>query len=259
MDEWWQRVNQYFLDYGQRILGALLILAVGWLVIRFLMGPLRLWLARSQFNPLVGSFLVNSARAILLFAVILGALNQLGVQTASLVTLLGAVALAVSLSLQGSLANFASGLVVLSFRMVRVGDWIETGDVRGRVTELLPFHAVLVTLDNQRVTLPNSLLTTAAVRNQSALPTRRAEWALPLTARDDLAAVKEALRKRLLADNRILGDPPPQLYVKDWADDKRVLAVAGWCVTADYPAVQQELLEVLGLALEEYRRGSSDQ
>src|SRR5690349_2463368 len=122
MYEVWLRIEQLAMDYGGRVLAAVLILAVGWVLIRFLVGPLRRVLERSHFDPSVTSFLVNSARTILLFAVLLGVLNQLGVETASRLTLLGAVALAVALSLQGSLANFASGLVVLSFRIVRVGD-----------------------------------------------------------------------------------------------------------------------------------------
>jgi small conductance mechanosensitive channel len=250
MGDFWDAVEPVVRDYGGRVVAALLILAVGWAVIRFLIGPLRRALDRSHLGPSVTSFLVNSARTILLFAVLLGILNQLGVETASLLTLLGAVALAVALSLQGSLANFASGLVVLSFRIARVGDIIETGDIRGRVVELLPFHAVLITADNQRVTLPNTILTTAAVRNHSALATRRVEWTLPVPAQDNLAAVKEALRSRLLTDPRILPEPAPQIYVTEWAAYKRVLTVTAWTSTADQTAVQQEMLERLGMSLE---------
>src|SRR5262249_58081401 len=114
--------------------------------------------------------------------------------TASLLALLGAAGLAVALSLQGALANFASGLVLLAFRMVRLGDQIEVGDVRGRVREMLPFHVVLETADNQRITVPNTLLTNGPVRNHSALPDRRVQWTLPVSGRADLAAARAALR-----------------------------------------------------------------
>jgi small conductance mechanosensitive channel len=164
------------------------------------------------------------------------------------------MALAVSLALQGSLANFASGLVVLSFRIVRVGDLIETGDIKGRVVELLPFHAVLVTADNQRVTVPNTILTSSSVRNHTSLPTRRAEWNLQLSSQDDLAAVKEALRARLTSDARILTDPAPHFYVKEWTEDKRMLVVSAWTATADHSTVQQDLLEVLGRAVQQLRQ-----
>jgi small conductance mechanosensitive channel len=254
MDDVWQALEQFLRNYGGRLAGAVLVLAAGWLLLRYLVGPLRRMLARSRVEPLAASFLVNSARTMVLFAVLLAVLNQLGVETTSLLTLLGAVALAVSLSLQSSLANFASGLIVLWFRIVRVGDQIEVGDVKGRVVELLPFHAVVVTADNQRVTVPNTQLTGTAVRNHSTLPTRRAEWALPVAADDDLAAVKQALEARLRADQRVLQEPPPQAYVKEWAPDKKTVAVTAWTATADHPAVQQEMLEALGASLEELRR-----
>jgi small conductance mechanosensitive channel len=254
MHDFWQSLHQLVEDYGGRVLAAVLILAVGWMVIRFLIGPLRGLLERSNLDPSVTSFVVNSARTMLLFAVLLGVLHQLGVETASLLTLLGAVALAVALSLQGSLANFASGLVVLSFRIVRVGDLIETGDIRGRVLELQPFHVVLVTADNQRVTLPNTLLTTAAIRNHTFMTMRRVEWTLPVPAALDLAAAKDTLRARLLAEARIATDPAPQIFVKEWLDDKRIVTVTAWADTAHYAAVQQDLLEPLGLSLEELRK-----
>jgi small conductance mechanosensitive channel len=248
MEELWQKLQPQAVHYAGRILGAVLILILGWLVLRFLVGPLRKLLGRSRLDPSVASFLANSARTILLVVVILALLQELGVETTSLLTLLGAAGLAVALSLQNSLANFASGLLVLSFRMVRVGDLIEVGDVRGRVADLLPFYVVVDTLDNQRITVPNTLLTSGAVRNNTILPARRVGWALPVPAAADLAGLKEALRARLLADPRVLKEPAPLLYVQEWGLDKHVLAVAAWAATADYLAVQQQLLEELGRA-----------
>jgi small conductance mechanosensitive channel len=255
----WQVVEANLVEYAGRALGVLLILGLGWLALRFLVAPLRRLLERSRFDPTVASFLTSSARSVLVVVIALGMLQQLGVQTASLLTLLGAAGLAVALSLQGSLANFASGLLLLSFRTLHVGDQIELGDIRGRVAELLPFHVVLITVDNQRVTVPNTLLTSSAVRNHSALPIRRAQWLLPLLANDDVAVVKPALQTRLQADERILSEPAPQLYIQEWTEVRRLLAVAAWTRTADYLAVQQELLESLGLRLEELRRAPSRQ
>jgi small conductance mechanosensitive channel len=243
-------------DFVGRLIGAALILGAGWLALHFLVGPLRRLLERSRIDPSAASFLANTIRTALLAAVILGVLSQLGVQTASLLTLLGTAGLAVALSLQNSLANFASGLLVLAFRMVRVGDSIELGDVRGRVAEMLPFHIVLVTADNQRITVPNTMLTSTAVRNNSALPMRRVQWTVPVAAGDDLNAVKEALRERVLADPRILRDPAPQLHVQEWTEDRRLVVVQAWTATTDYQAVQQDLTESLGARLAELRRGA---
>jgi len=254
MDEFWHTVRGPVLEYGPRALGALVILVAGWLAVHYLVTPLGRLAVRSRFDPSVASFLVNSARIVLLVVVFLGVLQQLGIQTASLLTLLGTAGLAIALSLQGSLANFASGLLVLSFRMVRLGDLVEVGDARGRVAEMLPFHVVLVTADNQRITVPNTLLTNGAVRNHTTLPTRRAQWTLPVAPDADLAAVKEALRARLRADPRILQDPAPNVYVQEWTQDKRTLLVTAWTATADYQEVQQEMLEALVTTLEGLRR-----
>jgi small conductance mechanosensitive channel len=257
MEALWQAFTAAATDYVGRILGALLIVAVGWLAVRFLTARLRPALERHRFDPLVVSFLVNSVRAAILAVVVLGVLGQLGVQTTSLLALAGTVGLAVGLSLQGSLANFASGILVLAFRSVRIGDFIEVGDVRGRVAEMLPFHVVVVSADNQRITLPNTLLTNGAVRNHSAMPTRRAQWTLPLTPTDDLEAVKTALRARLVEDKRVLTDPAPEVYVQEWGAQQRTVVAAAWTKTGDHAAVQQELLEALGLRLEETRRAKA--
>jgi small conductance mechanosensitive channel len=246
----WEHINAWLREYAGRGAGAVLILLLGWIAIRLLIGPLRQVLGRSRLDVSVASFLVNSARTAILLAVLLAVLQQFGLETTSLLTLLGTAGLAVALSLQGSLANFASGLLILAFRTVRIGDSIEVGDVRGRVSEMLPFHIVVETLDNQRITLPNTLLTSGPVRNNTYLPSRRVQWSLPIGPGDDLDAVKAALRTRLQEDSRIHKEPPPQIFMQEWAGDKRTMAVAAWTATADYLAVQQELLEELGKSIE---------
>jgi small conductance mechanosensitive channel len=248
-----EELDRRLVEFSLRLIGALLIVAVGWVGLRFLIGPVRRWMERSRLDASVAAFLANSLRSLIIVAIVLGVLQQFGVPTASLLTLLGAIGLAVALSMQGSLANFASGLLVLSFRMVRVGDLVEIGDIRGRVTDLLPFHVVLVTLDNQRVTIPNTVLTNGPVRNHSALPTRRVQWMLPLAPGDYVVAVKEAIRARLRADSRILAEPAPQLFVQEWAAEKRGLTVLAWTRTEDAVAVQQDLLEELGSDVEKSR------
>src|SRR5262249_24408247 len=115
---------------------------------------------------------------------------------------------------------------------------------------MLPFHVVLETPDNQRITVPNTLLTNGPVRNNTYLPARRVQWTLPIGGRDDLDAVKAALRTRLQVDSRIHKEPPPRIYVQEWTTDKRTLLVMAWTATADYLDVQQEMLEELGKSVE---------
>jgi small conductance mechanosensitive channel len=254
----WEHTPDWVREYSLRLAGAVLILLVGWLANRLLIGPLRGVLSRSRLDVSLTSFLVNSARTAVLLFVLLAILQQFGLETTSLLTLLGTAGLAVALSLQGSLANFASGLMVLAFRTVRIGDYIEVGEVRGRVSEMLPFHIVVETLDNQRITVPNTLLTTGPVRNNTYLAARRVQWTLPIGVAEDLGAIKAALRACLQADGRIQKEPPPMIYVQEWATDKRILAVSAWTATADYVAVQQEFLEELGKCVVAAQRSSRD-
>ncbi len=256
MERFWQHLDPQIVDFSIHLLGALVILVFGWFLLRLLRSPMRRLLERGRFDPSGSSFLVGSISSVLMVVVLIAVLQQLGVQTASMVTLLGAVGLAVALSLQGSLANFAAGVLLLSFRVVRVGDRIEVGDVRGRVVEMLPIYVVVVTDDHQRVTLPNTLLATGPVRNHSTLPERQARWSLPLTPADDLDAVKAALAAQLRADDRVLPEPAPRLFVQEWDEGKRVLAITAWARTAEQPGVQEEMLEKLGRALEAVRRAT---
>jgi small conductance mechanosensitive channel len=249
----WQNIPPWVREYAVHLAGAVFILLLGWGANRLLVGPLRRLLDRSRLDVSVASFLVNSARTALLLVVLLAVLQQFGLETTSLLTLLGTAGLAVALSLQGSLANFASGLLLLAFRTVRVGDSIEVGDVRGRVSEMLPFHIVLETPDNQRITVPNTLLTNGAVRNNTYLAVRRVQWTLPVGGNKDLEAIKSALRARIQADPRIHTEPQPQMYIQEWTADKRTLIVMAWTATADYLAVQQEMLEELGKTLDGVR------
>lgn len=250
MDGLWQELRQWAGAYAGHVARAAIILLVGVLALRYLVNPLRRLLERGRVTGTTASFLANTARGLLLAVIAIGVMQQLGVETTSLLTVLAAAGLAVALSLQNALANFTAGLLLLSFRMVRVGDVIDVGGLRGRVSELFPFHVVLITEDNQAVTVPNTMLTGGGVRNFTALPLRRAQWSLALGPGADLAAAKEALLARLRADPRVLREPPPRAFVREWGDDKRVLAVQAWTSAADHPAVQEEMLEALGLALE---------
>ncbi len=254
MDRFWEVFWVSVYPWLWNGFGAVLILVVGLLVLRYLMPPLRRGLERSRMEPSLVSFLTNSVRGILLVVIGIGILQRLGVPTGSLLTVLAAAGLAVALSLQNTLANFTAGLVLLSFRLLRVGDLIETGTIRGRVAEIFPFHVVLITSDNQVVTVPNTQLMAASFRNASTLPTLRVQWTLAVCASDDLKSLREKLRERLLADPRIHREPPPRVLVQEWSDDKRLLAIQAWTSAAEAPLVQEELLEPLGLALETLRQ-----
>ena len=254
MDAFWQGLMQSAPVYAGHIVGALVILLVGFLAMRFLMAPLRRLLTRSRVEASTASFLTNTVRGLLLVAIGIAFLQQLGVESASLLTVLAASGLAVALSLQNTLANFAAGLLLLFFRLARIGDVIETIGFRGRITDLLPFHVLLLTEDNEVATVPNSALIGSGFRNLTAHATRRVQWTLTLRNTDDLDAVRAALCGRLLVDQRLLKEPPPRVLVQEWREDTRVLTIQAWAEVGRYREAQEELLEPLGRALEEVRR-----
>lgn len=257
MDQIWQDLRSQAHLYGGRIAGAAVILALGFVALRYLIVPFRRLLERGRVEASTASFLANSTRGLLFVVIVIGVLQQFGVETTSLLTVLAAGGLAVALSLQNALANFTAGLLLLSFHMLRVGDVIESGALRGRVTDILPFHVVLIGDDNQTLTVPNSTLTNSGFANLSARPTRRVQWLLTLRPGDDLEAAKAALCARVSADARVLREPSPRAFVQEWTDDKRVVAVQAWAATADHQAVREELLEPLGLVLEGLRSRAS--
>jgi small conductance mechanosensitive channel len=236
--------------------GALVLLVLGWLVYRLLFRPIRRMLERSRLGPIVVGYLAALIQTAFAIVLILAVLHQLGVQTVSLVTLLGAAGLALALSLQGVLSNFTSGLLLFSYRMFRVGDLIEVGELRGRVSEMLPFHLVLTTPDNQKIMVPNSMLTGGAVRNNSAFPHRRVQWTLAIKPQDELSVVREALRTCLLGRAGVLAEPPPHIHVQEWTDDKRVLAITAWTSPENVDNLRNDTLEELGRCLEDVRKNS---
>ena len=253
MEDILPQLEKFWQDHGTRIVNVLLVLVIGGVFLRRTVGVLREGLSKTKLDPTVASFLTNTVQSVLVVVLVFVLLQALGMQMGSLLTLLGTAGVAVALALQSSLANFAAGLLLLSYRLVRVGDLIEVGDVQGRVTELLPFHVVLVAADNERITLPNSLLTTGAVA-QSHVPGNAAG---PLGTGSD-AAGQPGFRegrtpRRLLEDGRILQTQPLDVFVKEWSEDRRVLVVQAWTKTADQEAVQQGLLEELGAVLESIR------
>jgi small conductance mechanosensitive channel len=252
MSELWVKMESHLPSWGAHLLAVAILLLAGWLFSRYLVGWLFRALVRVGVAAGAVSFLTNTVRAMVLCAVILSVLQQLGVETTSMLALLGAGGAALFLSLQGFMVNFAAGLVLLGQRLMRLGDTIEVGDVRGRVVEMQTFHVVVETAESVRVSVPNGMLMNNPFRNHSLLPRRRVQWLLPLPGGIDLAALKEALGARLQEDPRILAEPRPALFLREWAPDKVTLAVQAWTATADAQAVQDELLEGLGKVAESH-------
>ncbi len=233
--------------YGPNLLGALVTLVVGWWVTRALTGFLRRLLSRRSVDPTLSGFLANVCFMALMTMVIIAAIGRLGVQTTSFVAILGAAGLAVGLALQGSLGNFASGVLIILFRPFKAGDVVDVAGVNGQVEEVDVFATTLRTPDNKRIIVPNGAITNGNIVNYTALPTRRIDLAIKIGFGEDVVRAKQTIERLIAQDARILQEPAPVVAVSQLADSGVVLTVLPWVQTQDYAKVQWDLTERIKL------------
>jgi small conductance mechanosensitive channel len=225
---------------------AAAILLAGWLAAGWAERAVAAALRRVKAgDAMVNSFFASLARWALLVVVALAALERLGVQTTSVVAMLGAAGLAVGLALQNTLASLAAGVMLLLFRPFKVGDAIECGTVAGTVQAVSLFHVDLVTADNIRVVTPNALLWGAALRNLSALPTRRLALTVPVPYPADAEAAVARLQSLLAAEPRVAAEPAPTVAMARFTDKATEIEVQLWCDTADLAALKADLMAAL--------------
>lgn len=233
------------LGWSGRLLAALLILLIGWWLARRIAAGLQRVLVRGGADPLLGSFLRNLVFVLLLALVVVGALDRAGVPTASLLAALGAAGLAIGLALQGSLSNLAAGVLLMAFRPFRVGDSIEVGAVSGVVQNVSLMQTFLLTADNREVILPNAKVAGDVIVNVNARGTRRVDLAVAVAHEADLAQAIELARALAVADARVLKQPAIEVAVVQLVESGVQLAVRVWTKSADYGAVQSDLLRAI--------------
>lgn len=236
-------LQQYAITYGQNLIGALLIFIIGKWVSKRLKSLLERVLEKAKIDKTLISFGGNIAYALLLTFVVIAALGRLGVQTTSLAAIIGAAGLAIGLSMQGSLANLASGVMLLIFRPFKIGDFIEAGGVNGTVRDINIFTTTLTTGDNKRVIIPNASVSSGSITNYSAEKTRRIDLVFGCGYDDDIKKVKDTLIKIVSADKRVLKDPAPKIAVTELADSSVNFVVRPWVKTEDYWNVKFDLTE----------------
>ncbi len=243
--EVWTMVQTTGVDLGINLVTAIVIFFVGkWIVSLVVKGMLKA-MQKGDMDITLRRFVANLARMLLMLFVIIAAIHQLGIQTASLIALLGAAGLAVGLALQGSLSNFAAGVLIVLFRPYKVGDWIEGGGVSGAVEEVQILTTVLKTGDNKRVIIPNSQIMGTTITNYSANETRRVDLVVGVSYGDDLDKVRTELEGLVAADERILKDPTVTIAVSELADSSVNFVLRPWVKTADYWGVYFDLTEAI--------------
>jgi small conductance mechanosensitive channel len=231
------KAQELITFYGLKVIAAIAIFVIGRYVAIAVRGVLRRTLRKSAVDETLVTFVVNVAYTLLLAFVVIAALGQLGVQTASFVAVVGAAGLAIGLALQGSLANFAAGVLMIIFKPFKAGDYIEAGGIAGTVEGLSIFTTELKTPDNKKVIVPNAKITSDNIVNYSAKDQRRIDIVAGVSYRDDLDKVRQVLKGILDEDERILKDPAPTIGVLALADSSINFAVRPWVKTGDYWAV----------------------
>lgn len=254
-----ESIEQYFqsidtatlMAWGWRLVAALLIFLIGRWVAKLVRNGVKGVMTRRGLDEMLVGFLGAILYSILLVAVIIAAVGQLGIQTTPLVAVLGAAGLAIGLALQSSLGNFASGVMLVLFRPFTKGDYVEAGGTSGTVDEVGIFTTVLNTPDNRRVIVPNGQITNDTITNYSAHTTRRIDLIIGVSYDDDLRVARETIDRTIRAHDKVLDDPEPIVWVMDLADSSVNFAVRPWVQAADYWQVRNELLEQLKVALED--------
>jgi small conductance mechanosensitive channel len=224
----------YATDYGLRIVFALVIFVVGKWIAGMVRRLCRRAMERANVDPVLVGFLSNIAFYLLIVAVIITAISQLGIQTTSFVAVLGAAGLAVGLALQGSLSNFASGVLIILFRPFKVGDFVEAGGVMGTIDEIGILVTNMHSPDNKGIVVPNSQIMGGTITNFNAHETRRCDMVFGISYQDDIDKAKAILLQIIEADARCLKEPAPQVAVSELADSSVNFVARPWVKASDY-------------------------
>ena len=238
-------------DWAIKIAIAIAIFIVGKIVARILANVVQGALRRGKTDEMLVRFLGNITYGVLLVAVILAAVDSLGVNVTSLMAILGAAGLAVGLALKDSLGNFAAGVMIIIFRPFKIGDYVEAGGAAGTIDEIGLFATLMHTPDNKRIIVPNGSIIGGNITNVSALPTRRVDMVFGISYDDNIGQARDIIQALLDADERVLDDPAPTITVGELGDNSVNLNVRPWVNAADYWSLYWYLLENVKVKFDE--------
>ena len=245
--EFTKELMAYLIEVGSNIglslILAIAILVIGRQIVKILIRVITVALEKSKTEHTVRIFVTNLLNTLLMIVVFIAAINQLGIETTSIIAILGAAGLAIGLALQGSLANFAAGILIVVYRPYKVGDYIEAGSHAGTVKDIQIFSTVLTTPDNKIVVVPNGSIMNGSIVNYSGQKTRRIDIIASCSYEDDIDKVKLVLEDIIKNESRILKDPKPQIAVSELADSSVNFIVRPWVNSSDVLSVKYSLLE----------------
>lgn len=222
------------LSFCVSLMGALAFLFIGFWVSKLIVKALRKMMVRKNSDPGLISFVSSLANIALKIMIIISVMGMVGIQMTSFIAVLGAAGIAIGMALQGTLSNFASGVMILIFKPYKVNDYIEAQGVAGVVKEIQIFNTIITTVDNKTIIVPNSALATNLLTNYSKQDKRRVDWTVGVTYGTDFKVARDSIMRILEADSRILKDPAPFISIIELADSSVNIVVRAWVNTPDY-------------------------
>jgi small conductance mechanosensitive channel len=236
--------------WGLKILAGLAILLLGRMVAGVVRKGVRRTLSRAHFDPTLTPFIANLVYAVMMVGILYGAASAVGIPMTGFVAIIGAAGLAVALAFQGTLSNFSSGVMLLTFRPFKVGDFVDAAGVAGTIDEIGVFTTTMATPDNVRIVIPNSAIAGATIKNFSANEDRRVDLVMGVSYDDDLNLAMDVINRVLTAEERVLNDPAPVVAVSELGASSVDFVVRPWVKAADYWDVRWTLTKTLKEELE---------
>ncbi|WP_284653660.1 mechanosensitive ion channel family protein [Flavobacterium terrisoli] len=241
--EYVEQFMTLLIDYSPKLISALIILFVGLYVIRLINRLVRRIMIRRELDPTLSKFLADSLLWALRVLLFISFISKLGIETSSFVAILGAAGLAIGLSLQGSLSNFAGGMLIILFKPFRVGDTIEAQGVIGTVLEIQIFVTKLITGNNQTIFIPNGVLSNGVITNNSMQGNRRADLLFSLSYDTNIKTAKDIVMQVMQNHPKVLKNPAPTVVVRGLTDSAVQLSVRPWAKNIDFSEMSSDILE----------------
>lgn len=246
-----EQAPDLILTYGTQIAMALVIFIIGKWAARLVANAMINTMNKKEVDTTISKFVGSIIYTTLFAFVIIAALGQIGIQTASFVAIIGAAGLAVGFALQGSLSNFASGVLLILFRPIRTGDFVEAAGESGVVEEIGIFNTIMKTTDNKTIIIPNSNIMGSNITNYSLKPTRRIDMVIGIGYDDDIKKAKTILAEIMAQEGRVLKDPEVTIAVAELAESSVNFVVRPWVNSADYWSTKCDLLETIKIRFDE--------
>lgn len=250
IDKYQALIETYAIPWGIKLIAAIAIFVIGRIIARFIVRMIKKVMTRANVEQTLRDFLGNILQAIFMVVIVIAALEQLGVNTTSVLAVFAAAGLAIGLAFKDSLSNFATGIMLVLFRPFKTGDFIEAAGVAGVVEHIRIFNTVMRTGDNREIIVPNSQIYSGIITNYSARDTRRIDLVIGIGYEDNIGKAKKIIEDIIAKDERLLTDPAPTIMLLELGESSVDIAVRPWVNSGDYWTARADLLENIKAAFD---------